>query len=56
MEEWESARLSVNSGYQEDGETIMPLLIKTLNNIFSNDVSQYDSAYTRSFNVSEVPW
>ena len=42
-------------GYQVDGETIIPLFIKTPKNIFSYGVSQYDknSAYTMSFNVSE---
>ena len=29
-------------GYQVHGETIIPLLIKTPKNIFSNGVSQYD--------------
>ena len=43
-------------GYQVDGETIMPLFIKTPKNIFSYGVPQYDknSAYTMSFNVSET--
>ena len=43
-------------GYQVDGETIIPLFIKTPKNIFSYCVSQYikNSAYTMSFNVSEV--
>ena len=42
-------------GYQVDGETIIPLFIKTPQNIFSYGVSQYDKnyAYTMSFNVSE---
>ena len=42
-------------GYQIDGETIIPLFIKTPQNIFSYGVSQYDKncAYTMSFNVSE---
>ena len=41
-------------GYQVDGETIMPLFIKTPKNILSYGVSKYDknSAYTMSFNVS----
>ena len=41
-------------GYQVDG-ALIPLFIKTLKNIFSYGVSQYDknSAYTMSFNVSE---
>ena len=41
-------------GYQLD-EALIPLFIKTLKNIFSYGVSQYDknSAYTMSFNVSE---
>ena len=44
-------------GYQVDGETIIPLFIKTPKNIFSYGVSQYDknSAYSMSFNVSEAP-
>ena len=35
-------------GYQVDGETIIPLFIRTPKNIFSHGVSQYDknSAYT----------
>ena len=43
-------------GNQVDGETIIPLFIKTPKNIFSYGVSQYDknSAYTMSFNVSEA--
>ena len=43
-------------GYQVDGETIIPLFIKTPKNIFSYSVSQYDknSAYTMSFNVFEA--
>ena len=43
-------------GYQVDGESIAPLLIKTPKNIFSYGVSQYDknSAYTMSLNVSEA--
>ena len=43
-------------GYQVDGETIIPLFIKTPKNIFSYGVSQYDnnSSYTTSFNVSEA--
>ena len=43
-------------GYQVDGETILPLFIKTPKNIFSYGVSQYDknSAYTMSFNVSDA--
>ena len=42
-------------GHQLDGETIIPLFIKTPKNIFSYGVSRYDknSAYTMSFNVSE---
>ena len=42
-------------GYQVDGETIIPLFIKTSKKIFSYCVSQYDknSAYIMSFNVSE---
>ena len=41
-------------GYQIDG-ALIPLFIKTLKNIFSYDVSQYDKnfAYTMSFNVSD---
>ena len=41
-------------GYQVDGVPV-PLFIRTLKNIFSYGVSQYDknSAYTMSFNVSE---
>ena len=41
-------------GYQSDG-VLIPLLIKTSENIFSHGVSQCDknSAYTMSFNVSE---
>ena len=41
-------------GYQVDG-ALIPLFIKTLKNIFSHGVSQYDknSAYAISFNVSE---
>ena len=41
--------------YQVDGETIIPLFIKTPKNIFSCGVSQYDknSAYKIPFNVSE---
>ena len=41
-------------GYQVDG-ALIPLVIKTLKNIFSYGVSQYDknSAYAMSFNVSE---
>ena len=44
-------------GYQVDGGAIIPLFIKTPKSIFSYDLSQYDknSAYTMSFNVSEVP-
>ena len=44
-------------GYQVNGETIIPLFIKTPKNIFTYGVSQYDknSAYTMPFNVSEVP-
>ena len=43
-------------GYQVDGETFIPLFIKTLKNIFSCGVSQYNknSTYTMSFNVSEA--
>ena len=43
-------------GCQVDGETILPLFIKTPKNIFSDGVSQYDknSAYTMSFNVSDA--
>ena len=42
-------------GYQVDG-ALIPLVIKTLKNIFSYGVSQYDknSAYTMSFNVSDA--
>ena len=42
-------------GCQVDG--IIPLFIKTPKNIFRYSLSQYDkhSAYTMSFNVSEVP-
>ena len=45
------------AGYQVDGETIILLLIKTPNNIFSCGISQYDknSAYVMSFNISERP-
>ena len=41
-------------GYQIDG-ALIPLFIKTLKNIFSYGVSQYDKnfAYTMSFNVSD---
>ena len=41
-------------GYQVDGETIMPLFIKTPKNMLSYGVSKYDknSPYTMSFNVS----
>ena len=44
------------AGYQVNGETIIPLSIKTPKNIFSYGVSQYDkkSSYTMSFNVSEA--
>ena len=44
-------------GYQEDGETIIPLLIKTPKYVFSYSVSQYDknSTSTMSFNVSKAP-
>ena len=43
-------------GYQVDGETIIPLFVKTPKNIFNYGVSQYDknSAYTMSFNVSDA--
>ena len=43
-------------GYQVDGETIILLFVKTPKNLFSCGVLQYnkDSAYTMSFNVSEV--
>ena len=43
-------------GYQVDGETVIPLFIKTPKNIFSYGVSQYDknSSYTMSFNISEA--
>ena len=43
-------------GYQVDGETIIPLFIKTFKSIFSYGVSQYEknSTYTISPNVSEV--
>ena len=43
--------------YQVDGETIIPLFIKTPKNIFSYGVSQHDknSAYTISVNASETP-
>ena len=42
-------------GYQVD-EVLVPLFIKTLKNVFSYDVSQYDknSSYTMSFNISEA--
>ena len=42
--------------YQVDGETIIPLFIKTPKNIFSYGVSRCDknSSYTMSFNVSEA--
>ena len=45
-----------NAGYQADGETIIPLFIKTPKNVFSFRVSQYDknSSCTMSFNVSEA--
>ena len=33
-------------GYQVDGETIIPLFIKTPKNIFSYGVSQYDKNST----------
>ena len=41
-------------GNQVDGETIIPLFIKTAKNIFSYCVSQHikNSAYTMSFNMS----
>ena len=41
-------------GYQVDGETIIPLFIKTFKSIFSYGVSQHEknSAYTMSLNVS----
>ena len=44
-------------GYQVDGETIMPLFTTTSTNTCSCGESQYgkNSAYTMSFNVSEVP-
>ena len=44
------------AGYQVDGETIIPLFIKTPKNVFSFRVSQYDknSSCTMSFNVSEA--
>ena len=43
-------------GYQVDGETVIPLFIKTPKNIFSYGVSQYDKnfSYTMSFNISEA--
>ena len=43
-------------GYQVDGETMIPLFIKTPKNIFSYGVSQYDKnlSNTMSFNVSEA--
>ena len=42
-------------GYQVEGKTIIPLIIKTPKNIFSYGLSQYDknSASTISFNVSK---
>ena len=42
--------------YEVDGETIIPLFIKTPKSIFSYSVLQYDknSDYTMSFNVSEA--
>ena len=42
--------------YKVDGETIIPLLIKTPKNIFSYGASQYDknSAYTIQFNLPVV--
>ena len=45
------------AGYKVDGETIIPLFIKTPKNIFIYGVSQHDknSAYKMSFIVSEVP-
>ena len=44
------------AGYQADGETIIPLFIKTPKNIFSYGVSRYDkiSSYTMLFNASET--
>ena len=44
-------------GYEIRGETVTSLFIKTPKNIFSYGVSQFDknSAYTKSFNVSEAP-
>ena len=57
-----SDRLSLNNGKEwryivADGETTIPLLIKTPKNIFSLGVSQYikNSVYTLPFNVFEVP-
>ena len=43
-------------GYQVNEKTIIPLFIKTLKNMFSYGVSQYDknSAYTMSFNIFEA--
>ena len=45
-----------NVGYQVDGGTIIPLIIKTPKNIFSYGVSQNDkdSSYTISANLFEV--
>ena len=46
-------------GYKVNEETIIPLFIKTLKNIFSYGVSQYDknSACKMTFNVSkEKEW
>ena len=44
------------AGDEVDGETIIPLFIKTPKNVFSFRVSQYDknSSCTMSFNVSEA--
>ena len=43
-------------GYEVDGETNIPLFIKTPKNIFSYGVSQYDkkSSFAMSFNISEA--
>ena len=45
-----------NVGYQVDGKTIIPLIIKTPKNIFSYGVSQNDndSSCTISSNLFEV--
>ena len=45
------------AGYQINGETIIPLLIKTPKNVTDKDVPQYNknSACKISFNLSEAP-